>query len=402
MPKNPDLFADQGSEFAPIAARLEVVAGVVVANMGKPTPAQKRFNKLMASIEATRAESEVVQRVVNAHRPAHVQTMRQLAQQVVQLRKDMIQFLDQRLQVKGLTAKQKQLTTRILLSLCDQWADLDAPELDEIVSRHRSAQEVAELEQDEAAAAEEAKAFMKDMLGKQFSPDQDFSNPEEVLKAAMDHMRAEEEEREAKRQARKAKKAPTPRQQAAADLQANAQNALRTIFRQLASTLHPDREVDPGERARKTALMSEVNAAYDRKDLTALLRIQLQCELVDASKIGALSDEKLKAMCVLLNEQHQAMQEDLMNQRMAMAHDFGFSPYARFKEADFLDALREQQWDLEEQADFMRGDLAEVQDDKAFKAWLKLQTRLNKIQVIEAEEGLGMDDLIFEMMRRQR
>ena len=50
----------------------------------------------------------------------------------------------------------------------------------------------------------------------------------------------------------------------------------------------------------------------------------------------------------------------------------------------------------------MRADLAQVQDDKAFKAWLKLQTRINKVHVREAEEFLGMDDLIFEMMRRQR
>ena len=402
MSKNPDLFADQDPEFAPIPARLEVVAGVVVAHMGKPTAAQKRFNKLMASIEATRAESEALQRVVDAHRPAHLQAMRQLAQYMVQLRKDMIQFLDQRLQTKGLTANQKQQATHILLSLCDQLTDLDVPELAEIVSRHRSEQDVAELEHDEAAAAEEARDFMENVLGKRFSPDQDFSSPEEVLKAAMAHLHAEEEEREAKRQARKAKKAPTARQQAAADLQIDAHNALRTIFRQLASTLHPDRESDLDERARKTALMSEVNAAYGRKDLTALLRIQLQCERVDASKVGALSDDKLKAMCLLLNEQLSAMQGDLMHQRMALAHDFGFSPHMPFKEDDFIEALQEQKWSLEEEADFMRADLAKVQDDKAFKAWLKLQTRINKVHARQADEFLGMDDLIFEMMRRQR
>ncbi|MBP7492061.1 MAG: hypothetical protein KA803_08195 [Rhodoferax sp.] len=402
MPKKSDLSAHPVPESAPAHARLEVVAGVVVAKMGKPTAAQKRFNKLMASIEAARAESKEVQRVTDAHRPTHVTTMQQLARQVLQLRKDMIQFLDRRLQVKGLTANQKQQSTHILLSLCDQLAHLDDPELDEILSRHRSAEDMAELEQDEAAAAEEAKAFMEDFLGEGFASDQDFSNPEDVLNAAMDRLRAKEEEREAKRQARKAKKAPTARQQAAADLQIDAQNALRTIYRQLASTLHPDREADLDERARKTALMSEVNAAYGRKDLTALLRIQLQCEMVDASKIGALSDDKLKAMCLLLNEQLSAMQADLMSQRMVLAHDFGFSPHMRFREDDFIEALQEQKWTLEEEADFMHADLAQVQDDKAFKAWLKLQTRISKAHAREAEESLGMDDLIFEMMRRQR
>ena len=402
MPDTPDLFAEFGPEFSPVPARLEVVAGVVVANMGKPTAAQKRFNKLMASIEANRAESEAVQRAVDAQRPAHLQAMQQLAKQVLQLRKEMIHFLDQRLQSKGLTANQKQQTSRILLNLCDQLAHLDDPELDTILSRYRSAQDVAEREQDEAAAAQEAKTFMEGYLGEGFSPDQEFSSPEEVLRAAMDRMHAQEADRTAKRQARKAKKAPTAREQAAADLQVNAQNALRTIFRQLASTLHPDREVDSVERARKTALMSEVNAAYDRKDLTALLRIQLQCDLVDASKIGALSDDKLQAMCVLLDEQLVVMKNDLLSQRIALAQDFGYSAGGRFKEADFSAVLREQQWALEQEADFMREDLADVQDDKAFKAWLKLQTRLSKAHARESEASIGMDDIIFEMMRRQR
>lgn len=195
MPKKSDLSAHPVPESAPAHARLEVVAGVVVANMGKPTAAQKRFNKLMASIEATRAESEELQRAVDAHRPAHVTTMQQLARQMLQLRKEMAQFLDQRLQIKGLTANQKQQTTRILLSLCDQLSHLDDPELDEILSRYRSAEDVAELEQEEAAAALEAKSMMEDFLGEGFSSDQDFSNPEVVLKAAMDRLRAQEEER---------------------------------------------------------------------------------------------------------------------------------------------------------------------------------------------------------------
>lgn len=41
---------------------------------------------------------------------------------------------------------------------------------------------------------------------------------------------------------------------------------LRNVFRQLASAVHPDRESDPDERDRKTALMSEANAAYANLD----------------------------------------------------------------------------------------------------------------------------------------
>lgn len=402
MPKKSDLSAHLGSESVPAHARLEMVAGVVVAHRGKPTAAQKRFNKLMASIEAIRAESEAVQRVADAQRSAHFQAMQAMAKQLLQLQKDMVHFLDQRLQQTGLTTKQKQQTTSLLLGLCDQLAYQGDPALAAVLARHRSAEDLAERKQEEAEAAEEAKAFMEDFLGKGFSPDSGLNTPEEVLKAAMDHMHAQEAERTAKRAARQAKKTPNAREKAAADQQSNVLNTLRTLFRQLASALHPDRASDAGDRARKTALMSEVNAAYARKDLTALLRMQLQCEQIDASQLASLSDDKLKAMCVLLNEQCKAMQEDLINQRMALAQDFGYSPHVPFTESEFSAVLRMQQSVMAEQADMMRCDLEEVQDEKGFKSWLKVQTRLSKAQARDEQDAMGMEDLLFEMMSRRR
>jgi len=65
------------------------------------------------------------------------------------------------------------------------------------------------------------------------------------------------------------------------------------------------------------------------------------------------------------------------------------------------EAIAEQQKSLKEEADFMREDLARVQDDKAFKAWLKEQARMTKASEREAEASFGMEDLIFEMMRRR-
>ena len=402
MPDTPDLFADLGPEFAPKPARLEMVAGLVVANMGKPTAAQKRFNKLIASIEAARAESETLRRVADAQRPEHVQAMRELSTEIVQLHKRMIVFLDQRLQTKGLTANQKQQATTMLLGLCEQGGLSEDQDIQAVMARYRSPEDLAQREQDDELAAQEAREFMADFLGSGFKPGQDCNSPEEVMRAAMEHLHAQETARKAKREARKAKRAPNAREQAAAEKQLNAHSALRTIYRQLASALHPDREVDAAERMRKTALMSEVNAAYERQDLTALLRMQLQIAQIDASKLAALSDEKLQAMCVLLAEQHKALQEDIQSQRMEMAHEFGYDPYVRFNEQDLCAVMRHQQASLRDEAQFMRDDLDEVQDDKAFKTWLKEQTRIHKAALREADRSMGVDDLMFELMRRGR
>jgi len=57
--------------------------------------------------------------------------------------------------------------------------------------------------------------------------------------------------------------------------------AVREVFRKLASELHPDRETDPAEHARKTELMQRVNQTYKAGDLLALLELQLSIEQID-------------------------------------------------------------------------------------------------------------------------
>ena len=52
---------------------------------------------------------------------------------------------------------------------------------------------------------------------------------------------------------------------------ADARSTARTLFRQLASALHPDRETDEQERLRKAKPMSEANTACGKNDLSALL-----------------------------------------------------------------------------------------------------------------------------------
>ncbi|MCJ7555432.1 MAG: hypothetical protein MUP90_00775, partial [Gammaproteobacteria bacterium] len=41
---------------------------------------------------------------------------------------------------------------------------------------------------------------------------------------------------------------------------------LRTLYRELAKLVHPDLTTDEGDRARRTPLMVEVNAAYQAGD----------------------------------------------------------------------------------------------------------------------------------------
>jgi hypothetical protein len=405
MTASTDLFADQGPEFAPQSDRLEVVAGKVVATMNKPSAVQKRFNTLMARIDAEQSTADALRRAIDTHGPVHRQAMHEFHSESQRLSKRMAVFLDTRIQApgkpKGLTASQKQQAIRIVVSLCEQLASTQDAEVDALLQRYVQVDE--DDENADADEIEQAQAFAESYLGGDFARGREFSSPEEVIRAAMEFeqkkMQAQADKRDAKRAERKAKKGLSAREVAAEQKQLDAQNALRTVYRQLASALHPDREPDAQARTRKTALMSEVNAAYERKDLSTLLRIQLQEEIADASKVAVVSEARLKAMCDLLAEQVKTLEMDNLHLRRGMEFDFGYAPYGRFSEAELLAAMLAQRDDVQEDTAHMRADLESVQDEKELKAWLKEQTRMTKAMLRDSQV-FDLDDVLFSMMRR--
>ena len=292
--------------------------------------------------------------------------------------------------------KQKQQATHLVLGLCEQLRPTQDAEVDALLARYAPHDDSADLR-------EQAQELAESYLGAEFAQGREFNSPEEVIRAALEFEQkkrhAEAEKREAKRLARKAKKGKSAGDLAAEQKQLDAQNALRTVYRQLASALHPDREPDDDTRKRKTALMSEVNAAYERKDLSTLLRIQLQAEQVDASKAGVLSDAKLKAMCDLLAEQVRELEMDNLQLRQGMEYEFGYPAYAKFKEADLQATMQHERNGLKGDIADMQMDLECVQDEKGLKEWLRTQVRADKA-ARRASQDLDMDEMLYAMMRR--
>lgn len=91
----------------------------------------------------------------------------------------------------------------------------------------------------------------------------------------------------------------------------SGRRALRTVFRRLASTLHPDREADPHEQRRKTVLMQELNAAYSSSDLLRVLELQ---QAVDARAVGTLAglaDAELEPYLHLLEAQTKRLRGEI-------------------------------------------------------------------------------------------
>jgi hypothetical protein len=87
-------------------------------------------------------------------------------------------------------------------------------------------------------------------------------------------------------------------------------NCVGAVYRRLVKVLHPDLERDPAERERKSRIMQDVTAAYGRRDLHALLQLELEWldHGVDATR---LPEDTLRALTDVLKQQALELQAEV-------------------------------------------------------------------------------------------
>jgi hypothetical protein len=147
--------------------------------------------------------------------------------------------------------------------------------------------------------------------------------------------------------------------------------AVREVFRKLVSELHPDREADPDERARKTELMQRVNQAYKAGDLLTLLELQLSIEQIDPAALGGLAEDRLRHYIHVLEEQSRRLRDELEELLAPFALDLGGHPMRQLSPALIQQALKA---DIQEIRDLTRSleeDLARFTDLPTFKRMLR-------------------------------
>jgi predicted GIY-YIG superfamily endonuclease len=166
-----------------------------------------------------------------------------------------------------------------------------------------------------------------------------------------------------------------------------AQLTLRGVFRRLASALHPDRETDSVQRARKTALMQRANQAYAAKQLFDLLQLQLEVEQIDPRHLAGLDDNLLKHYNHMLD----AQLEDLLRQTAALEQEWwlelGAAPQARLRPSDLATQLKQHARWLQFSTQDLQLERRALQDHSELKHWLKQQrSHLREQQRAQAQE----------------
>lgn len=331
------------------------------------SPAQRRFNSLLGRVETLTQRLHDTQSAADAHRRASATALGPLQARHTALTRRLALYLDERLQHRAtLTTTQQRTAAELVCRWSAPLAAQGDTAMRALHDRH-SPRSLLAHQQDELA---ELQAQVEEWLGEPLDK-VDARNREALLHTARLRLQEQAAQKQARRKARAARRPKSAhRQQVGHDPQ-EAHGALRTVFRQLASALHPDREPDATERARKTLLMSRANTAYERQDLAALLQLQLQLEQTHPEAMARLADGRINAMASLLQQQVGTLEQALRSLEQQLRHEFGLSPRAAV-DADHLEAHRQQaRQALERQTQDLEQDLQRIQDTEELRRWLK-------------------------------
>jgi hypothetical protein len=286
----------------------------------------------------------------------------------------MLLLLDQAFGHRLLGKREKEKVASLICVLAEDF--LDSEDDDEVSAIYEKYSDDSELEddddEDESALF---KAMLEEMLGGPLGDDIDTSSPE-ALHAALRSKLAEEtqrveqaaQERDAKR--KKPAKLSAREERAQAEAQ-RLKQSVRDIYRKLASALHPDRETDKAEHARKTSLMQRVNVAYAANDLLGLLELQLEVEQLDQAGLDSMDEERILQFNKILNGQLAELKHENDELEFGLLVDFSMPMYTKMTPQEMISILHERKQEMQAEVDQLTQDLVAFQDIKQLKAWLK-------------------------------
>lgn len=363
----PDFFAVPGTDLQ------------VGGKGARLSPAQQRFNRLLAKIDKLKAQVADIKTLADAYRPLYSGTLEPLREQQRDLLRRMALQLDARLGRKGLTALQKRRATEILCEMCEELAVHGDEDMAALHDKH-SAYSLREMAEEKASAI---RAMIEGVLGRPLEVEEDDDDEsrdpfDAMMRAGQEQLRQAAQAERDQFEAAQARKKPTAAQRKAGQQQQDAETILRQVFRQLASALHPDRERDPVEHQRKTALMSEANAAYGRQDLVALLHMQLRLAQADPQALLQQPEERIAAMSLLLKQQAAELERELFGRRDQARQEFELDSFQTLSAVVLKRQLAQQEEILREELEGMAQDIQAVQDDAGLKRWLTMQAKMSQ------------------------
>lgn len=336
---------------------------------------QKTFNSQIQQIEKLRARLAAWDTATAAYQGKYTRELLPQFEIATELQIRLVHRLDQAVEQKDFTRSEKRMLRELIAELAGEiLTGRDDAELKAIYNRHSK----SDYDSEEAAQLQVMKGMFEDMFGLDLGDDSGIDSPEEILQRAQSQFRERQADYEAEmqqREERRAKRKKSAKQlEKEARVEADAKQinqSIREIYRKLASALHPDRETDPEERTRKTALMQRINQAYDKQNLLQLLELQLELEHIDQGAIGRLDEERMRHYNAVLKKQVAELKQELMRVEYAFRAQYGIAPFVSVKPETALRDLDRDILHVKQDIREMERDLLALEATKGVKAWLK-------------------------------
>lgn len=356
---------------------ISIAAGHNPAPLSKE---QKLFNTRIKQIEKQRARVAAWEAAIAPYQQKYVAELLPLIEAAMDLQVKLVHCLDQASNQSGLTKTERRMIGKLIAELAGQLLEQgrDDPALKVLYNKHSR----SDFDSEQAATREDAKAMLEDMLGVELGDDLDMSSPEHILKRAQAQFEADSQAREA-RLAKRKKSAKQLAREAQQQLEeAQIRQSIREVYRKLASALHPDRETDPQEHDRKTALMQRANQAYEKNNLLQLLELQLELEHIDQSAINNLSVDRLMRYNDILKEQLKELEQEILQVEGRFRMQFGVSPFVSLSPSTIMRNLASDIVDARHAIRDLQKDLLAFEDITTLKAWLRaLSHRPRRVSV---------------------
>lgn len=386
MPKRHAADGGTDGAKAPVWAQ----SGVGAVAQSRATPARKRFGTLIQRLERTRLQLRAWHEAL----PRWEQRFHEQAEPLLQARDaaqaQLLRELDAAHAAYRLSKRERadlsELICELAALLIQDGSEEDA--FKRIYDRHSPVgfdQELAESEAMLKAAIGEEFGLTEEELQHVHSPEALYAQVHERLQAQQAHADARAQQRAKRRRAGAGKAAQS----------ADPQQARRALYRNLVAALHPDREPDPQQRERKTALMQRLNQAYRDDDLLTLLELQLEIGRLDRAGIEAMAEERIRDYNDMFATQLQQVERELEHLVDDFMGRYGLHAERR-PQPQRLDALLAQvKRQLQDEIQQVAEDRAAVRQPDTLKQWLKRE----RARMIEQQIDGAMFDATFASER---
>ncbi|MEQ1516517.1 MAG: hypothetical protein ABL931_08530 [Usitatibacteraceae bacterium] len=340
--------------------------------------AQRSFNSLIKKIAVSRETLALWQSTMAVYRQKVASDYTPLIEKYRQLQAELVHSLDKALDRKGLMATERRYVQSVICDIAEQLViDTGDAALKAIYNKHSD----TDFDAEESAALDSVKASLEKMFDVEFEDDDDGTSPEEIIAKLRDQAAEEDarfEEAEKNRTQRKKTAKQLAREEKAKIEADKTSLSIREVYRKLVSALHPDREPDADERARKTALIQRANEAYEKKDLLRLLELQLELEQIDGKTIAGMSEDRIKRFNRILEDQWREVELENAEYETSMQELLGVPLFQPLPTAAVMPRLLRDIAALRRDIKQLEYEIPDTRNVAALKAWIKAWRRRDK------------------------